>query len=116
MPHQYKRRTYDEAEKLAHDRFRAEVRDHLTDEEIEEMRTKGTVGGGSFGVDWLSELGTEPDKRLHYEYQVYLPSDECPYIEKYYARILVTRDRDSDGVWIKWKPPVLEYKGPWFSW
>ena len=115
MAHQYKRRTYDEALELAQDRFRAEVQDHLTEDEIEEMRTKGTVSGGSFEDDWISELGHVPDKRLHYEYRVYLPSHECPYIEKYYARILVTRDRNSDDVWIKWKPPVPEYDGPWFS-
>lgn len=115
MAHQYNRRTYDEAMELAQRRFRAEVRDHLTAEEIEEMRAKGTVSGGSFGDDWTSELGAEPDKRFHYEYRVYLPSDECPYIEKYYARILVTRARDSDDVWIKWKPPVPEYDGPRFS-
>ena len=66
MSHQYKRRTYDEAMELAQARFRAEVRDYLTDEEIEEMRTKGTVTGGSFGDDWVLELGDGPDKRLHY--------------------------------------------------
>jgi uncharacterized protein YciU (UPF0263 family) len=115
MPHQYKRRTYDEAMELAQERFRADAKTHLTDVEIEELRTKGTVAGGSFGDDWASELGGEPDKRIHYEYQVYLPSEECPYIERYYARILVSRDRDSDGVWIKWKPPVPEYHGPHFT-
>lgn len=101
--------------KLAQDRFRSEVRDYLADEEIEEFRGNGTILGGSIVDDWTSELGSEPDERLHYEYQFYRPSDECPYVEKYYARILVTRDRASEAVWIKWKPPVPEYDGPWYE-
>lgn len=65
MAHQYKRRTYDEAMELAQHHFRAEVQAHLTAEETEEMRTQGTVSGGTFGDDWTSELGAEPDKRLY---------------------------------------------------
>jgi uncharacterized protein YciU (UPF0263 family) len=115
MALQYNRRTYDEAMELAQKRFRAEAQEHLSPDEIEEMRTRGTISGGSFGDDWKLDLGGEPDKHLHYEIQVYLPSVECPYIAKYYARILVPRDRTTEAVWIKWKPPVPEYNGPWFS-
>lgn len=114
-PHQYRRRTFDEALELAKLRFRAEVTEHLSQEEIEELRTKGTISGGSFAGDWVAELGEEPDKNLYYEIQVYQPSEECPYIARYFARILVARDRCSQGVWIKWRPPVPEYNGPWFS-
>ena len=106
MPHQYKRRTYDEAMELAQEAFRSGAPSHLTAEEIEELGIKGTVSGGSFGADWATEVGADPDKNLHYEYQVYLPALERPYVEKYCARILVTRDRQSKDVWIKWKPPL----------
>ena len=109
MPHQYKRRTLDEAIALAMPVFREQARDHLSDAELEELKTNGTQTPGSFGDDWKSETGFEPDPRLFYEIQLYRPSDECPYIDKYFARILVTRDRCSEGVWIMWKPPVPEY-------
>jgi len=110
MPHQYKRRTYDEAKQLALECFRSKIDDNLTAFEIKEMKSKGTVTGGSFGRDWIEEFGSEPETRLHYELQIYLPSDLDPYIEKYYARILVTRDRESEGVWIKWKPAVPDFE------
>ena len=115
MPHQYKRRTLDEAAQLAKERFHAEVHRYFTHEEVEEMRLYGTVSTlikKSFVDDWSEELGCLLDAQLYYEYQLYLPSKECPYIAKYYARTLVSRDRNSSEVWIKWKPPVPEYNGP----
>jgi uncharacterized protein YciU (UPF0263 family) len=115
MPHQYKRRTLDEALALAQDAFRATAKDHLSDDELREMAEHGTHTEGSFGDDWEAETGFRPDAKLFYEVQLYRASKECPYIEKYYARILVSRDRSSHGVWIKWKPPVPPYNGPWFS-
>jgi uncharacterized protein YciU (UPF0263 family) len=114
-PHQYRRRTIDEATELAKIRFQAEVSAHFNQEEIEEIRIKGAIGSGSAKKDWVAELGKEPERNLYYEIQVYEPSKECPYISRYFARILVSRDRVGEGVWIKWKPPVPEYDGPWFS-
>lgn len=57
----------------------------------------------------------KPDPRLFYEVMLYRPSEECPHIEKYFARILVSRDRATESVWIKSKPTVPPYTGPWFS-
>lgn len=110
MPHQYKRRVYDEAMEIAREYFRESAREHLTPTEIEELRTSLTVTGGSIGNDWLDEVGSPPDPRLFYEFQVYRPREEHPYISKYYARILVPRDRDSQAVWVKWKPPLMEHE------
>ena len=114
-PHQYRRRTYDEALELARLRFSAEAAEHLSPDEIEDLRTKGTISGGTFAEDWAGELGEEPVKGLYYEIQLYQPADECPYITRYFARILVPRNRGSEVVWIKWKPPVPEYNGPQFT-
>lgn len=115
MPHQHKRRTRDEAIALAMTVFRELAHDHLSEAELEELRRTGVQTAGSFGDDWESETGFDPDPRLFYEIQLYRPTDECPYIDKYFARILVTRDRSRDGVWIMWKPPAPEYNGPWFE-
>jgi uncharacterized protein YciU (UPF0263 family) len=115
MPHQYKRRTYDEAVALAQQAFRASAKDHLSEDELREMVEHGTMTGGSFGDDWEADTGFKPDTRLFYEIQLYRPSNECPYIEKYFARLLVSRDRATEAVWIKWKPPVPPYNGPWYS-
>ena len=114
-PHQYRQRTYDEALELARVRFSEEAAEHLSPDEIEEFRTKGTISGGTFADDWTADIGVEPEKNQYYEIQVYQPAEECPYITRYFARVLVSRDRRSEGVWIKWKPPVPEYNGPQFT-
>lgn len=110
MAHQYKRRTFDEAVTLAQQAFRAAAKDHLSEAELEEMAEHGTMTGGSFRDDWETETGFKPDARLFYELQLYRPSKECPYISKYFARILVSRDRSSEAAWIRWKPPVPPYE------
>jgi uncharacterized protein YciU (UPF0263 family) len=112
----YKRRKLDEARDLALRVAREQAPQHLSGEELEELRAKGSINclSGPTG-DWASITGFEPDPRLHYEVQLYLPSSKCPWIEKFYARILVTRDRNSESVWIIWKPPVPAYDGPYFE-
>ena len=115
MPHQYKRRTFDEAVTLAQQAFRAAAKDYLSEDELREMVEHGTMTGGSFGDDWEADTGFEPDGRLFYELQLYRPSNECPYIDKYFARILVSRNRSIDSVWIKSNPPVPPYNGLRFS-
>src|SRR5436190_24099630 len=114
MSHQYKRRTFDEAQSLAWTSYRSLAPDHLTSDEILEMREHGTLTGGTFGDGWQALVGHLPEERMYYEFQLYRPSSECPYIEKYFARILVTRDRASEVVHILWRPPVPEYHGPHF--
>ena len=106
MPHQYKRRTFDEAVTLSQRAFRAAAKDHLSEAELNELVEYGTMAGGSFGDDWEAETGFKPDARLYYELQLYRPSMEPPYVSKYFARILVSRDRSSEAVWIKWRPAV----------
>ena len=115
MPHQYQRRTFDEAQALALTSYRSLASEHLSSDEIQEMREHGTLTGGSVGDGWEALVGHVPEERMYYEFQLYRPSPECPYIEKYYARILVTRDRASEAVHILWRPPVPEYHGPHFE-
>ncbi len=91
MRHQYKRRSFDEAVELAQHALRAVAKNNLTEDELREMVEHGTMTGGSFGDDWEAETGFKPDIRLFYELQLYRPSKERPYIEKYFARILVSR-------------------------
>jgi hypothetical protein len=109
--HHYKRRTYDEARELAMAAVRDQIRDHLPASIIEEMRGVAIqTGGGGPGIDdWTSLVGSLPDPRMHYEFQVYEPSDEHPYIKRYFFRALASRDRAVDAVWIMWLPPVPEY-------
>ncbi len=113
--HQYKRRTWDEALELAKVAFRATVSDNLTPAEIEEIRTHGTIGGGSVGDGWPAVLGTEPDKRANYEVEIYRPSDQCPYVEKIFVRMLVPRDRSAETIHFIWRPAVPPYNGPYFE-
>src|SRR5678816_2131521 len=115
MSHQYRRRTFDEARALALASVRSLAPGHLTDEEIQEMRKHGMLTGGSVGDGWEALVGHVPEERMYYEFQLYLPSSECPYIGKYFARVLVTRDRESDAVHILWRPPVPEYHRPHFE-
>jgi len=91
--------------------IRARASAHLTADELQEMQDHGLSSGGIIGGDWESVLGYAPDERMHYEFEVYRPSEECPYVAKIFARILATRNRASDAVRIVWRPPVLEYDG-----
>ena len=105
MVHQYKRRTYDEAQELAQALFRDEVKGHFSTEEIADLQVRGTVSGGIGGFDeWTEHLGYTPDRHLHYDYTVYIPAEERPYVERIYATILVSRDRAKGVVSIRWKP------------
>jgi hypothetical protein len=110
--HQYKRRTYDEARTLAMTAVREQIRAHLPPETIEEMRGSAIEGGGSVLDGWEAILGSEPDRRMHYEFCVYQPSDKHPFISKYYFRALASRDRTEDRVWIMWQPPMPDYPQP----
>ena len=115
MSQQYKRRTFDEARELALSSFRSLAPQHFSSDELEEVRQRGMFTGGTIGDGWEGLLGHAPEERMYYEFQLYLPSPQCPYIEKCFARILVTRDRASDAVHILWRPPVPEYRGPHFE-
>jgi uncharacterized protein YciU (UPF0263 family) len=115
MAHQYKRRTMDEAAVLAQNLFRSQVAEHLTEEEIEECRRHSTVGSGSPRHEWETIVGRRVSDREFYEYEIYKPSDICPYVEKIYAVILVPRSRESESCYIQWKPTLEPYEGPWFS-
>lgn len=105
----------DEARALALEACRVLAPEHLSSDELLEMRTHGRFDGGSVRDGWEPLLGATPDKRMYYEFSLYRPSPKCPYIDKYFARILVTRDRTSEAVHILWRPPVPEYHGPDFT-
>lgn len=107
--HPYKRRTYDEARVLAMAAAREQILSQLPPDTIEEMRGVAIESGGSVLNGWESIVGTEPDCRMHYEFQVYQPSDQHPYVAKYYFRALVSRDRLIDRVWFMWLPAVPDY-------
>ncbi|MDQ8192682.1 DUF440 family protein [Roseibacillus persicicus] len=105
MGHQYTRRTYDEAQELAQELFREQVKDHFSTEEIADLKARGTVSGGVGGFDnWEEHLGFTPDRRLHYDYTVFIPAEERPHFERIYAQILVSRDRSKGVVSVRWKP------------
>ncbi|WP_428308548.1 DUF440 family protein [Lacipirellula sp.] len=111
MSHQYKRRTLNDAKTVALQAFHASAKEYLSEDELREMIEHGATAGGSFGDDWEADTGFVPDPRLFYEIKLYHPSKEFPYIEKYFARLLVSRDRATETVWIKWKPPTPPYSG-----
>lgn len=100
MAHQYKRRTMNEAAVLAQDLFRSHARQHLTDDELEE---------------WESIVGRPVSEKEFYEFEVYKPSETCPYVEKIYAIVLVSRDRSTNHCYVQWRPEVEQYNGPSFS-
>lgn len=81
MKHKYKRRTLDESVELAQKLFRASVSDHLSKDEIEEMKMFGTMISGNPSEIWEHIIGYKPDNKLYYEIEIYKPSDICPYIE-----------------------------------
>ena len=115
MTHQYKRRTMDDAIEMARIAFVKDVDDHLSGEEMEEFRLCSTITSGTPSDEWETVLGFTPEMKSYYEIHLYKPSDECPYIEKSYAKILVPRNRDTNKCEMIWKPEVPPYDGPWFS-
>lgn len=89
---------------------RVRIRDHLPSSVIDEMRGVALQGGGSVGAGWEAIVGSQPDRRMHYEFDLYEPDSEHPYIKRYFLRALVSRDRSIDKVWIMWQPPVPHYE------
>lgn len=106
MTHLYARRTYDEAMELARLAFRTSAADHLTPAEIDELVAHGLLTGGTPGPGWERVIGVVPTERHFYELQIYKPSDNKPYIEGSYVRILVPRDRSIEAIQFMWRPPV----------
>jgi hypothetical protein len=106
----------DEAEKLARDAFRAVVAQHLSGEEIEEVREHGakTCGTVEEGI-WDSIIGHAPDRNQYYQFEIYRRADTCPYIEKSFVKILIPRDRSTESVHFIWRPIVPVYTGPYFE-
>lgn len=113
--HKYKRRTYDEAVELAKEAFQAGFEANLSQGDIEEMKLSCAETGGSPKDFWEDILGFKPTDTDFYEVELYKPSNECPYIEKSYVKILVPRDRNTYKCKLLWKQPVPKYDGPWFS-
>jgi uncharacterized protein YciU (UPF0263 family) len=106
MDHKYKRRTYDEAQELSRLALIDVVSENLTENEINEMQLFGALTGGSIGNGWEEIAGFKPDNRMFYEYQIYKPSETHPYIEKYYVRMLVPRDRELNKVYFMWRSNI----------
>lgn len=97
----------DEAISLAQIKFKEVVKDFLTEDELNEMSKFGTVMSGSVSNDWQSILGYIPERNNYYEIELYKPCEKKPFVEKIYARILVSRDRNSEQVEIIWKPEIV---------
>lgn len=114
-PHQYKRRTYDEAYELARKAFREQVTSNLSEAEITEMAMEGDISGGSICNDWEKVVGFVPKRNSFYQFTIFHRIDECPYADKYYAFILVSRDRSTEELGIQWKPPMEPYTGRYFE-
>jgi uncharacterized protein YciU (UPF0263 family) len=106
MSRQYKQRTLDEALELAKSVFKSKAKDFLSSGEIAEMAGFGKITAGSISEDWESVLGYKPNHKKFYEIDLYKPSKEKPFVEKFYARILVSRDFSSEQVEIIWKPEI----------
>lgn len=95
--------------------FRECVDQHLSANEIEEIRVScDVIGGNPKAEEWNQLLGFTPDDKSFYEIELYKRSEECPYIEKSYVKILVPRNRDTDECNFIWRPVVGKYEGPWF--
>ena len=71
---------------------------------MEEFRQAGLISSGGPKMQWESMLGRPVSEREFYEYQLYKPSEICPYVEKIYAVILVSRNRDNENCYVQWKP------------
>ena len=115
MATQYKRRTMSETEVLAQNLFRSLATQHLSADEVEEFRQAGLISSGGPKIQWESMLGRPVSEGEFYEYQLCKPSEICPYVEKIYAVILVSRNRDNENCYVQWKPKLEPYEGPWFS-
>lgn len=113
--HQYKRRKIEEAEAIAQMVFRSQARLHLTGSEIEEMMAFGAVSSGSPTYEWEAIVGRPVSDREFYQFEIYKRSEECPYIERVYAALLVSRDRANEDCHVQWKPELEPYDGKWFS-
>ena len=100
---------------LAQNLFRSQARQHLTADELEEFRSSGAVSSGTPGRQWESIVGRPVGENEFYEFEVYKPSQACPYVEKIYATVLVSRDRGTNSCYVQWRPEVWQYDGPWFS-
>ncbi len=105
----------DEAIEMARLAFRENVADNLSKEEMDELASCAAKTSGSPSEEWGNDLGYKPDSKRYYEVHLYKPSDECPYIEKSYVKILVPRSREETSCKFIWKPEVEPYDGPWFS-
>ena len=114
MAYQYKRRTTNEAEVLAQNLFRSNAPQHLTGDELEEFRLSGLVSSGTPGREWERIVARPVSEKEFYEFEVYKPSATCPYVEKIYAVILVSRDPSTDRCYVQWRPEIEQYDGPWF--
>ena len=108
MTEKYKKRNLDESIELAQSVFKSKVADFLSPEEMEEMKNFGAIVAGSINSEWKNILGFEPQSNEFYEIEIYKPSDEKPYAEKIFAKILVTRDSSSNRVEIIWKPKLAD--------
>ena len=111
MKRQYKKRTLEEAEEIAQEHFRAAVKDNLSENLIQELESDGIRSSGYPSSQWQNVLGYIPDKKMHYEFILYKPSASIPFAEKLYARILVSRNRDSEFCKIVWLPEWQESEG-----
>jgi len=107
MAHKYKRRTIGEAALLAQKLFRSQAALHLTQEEIEEFNRSGRFISDLPRHKWETTVGAPVTAHDFYEYQMHKPSDAYPYVEKIYAVILVTRNRDSEACYAQWKPALI---------
>jgi Protein of unknown function, DUF440 len=104
-----------ETEVLAQSLFRSEAAKHLTERDLEELKRSGAASSGTPTLQWEAILGRPICEREYYEHRLYKPSDVCPYVEKIYAVILVSRDRTSESCYVQWKPALEPYEGAWFS-
>ncbi|WP_229509301.1 DUF440 family protein [Massilia sp. CCM 8734] len=109
-----KRRTNDDTLELAQRYFRENVQAHLTAEEIDEFAQYGAVGCGSPFDFWEAVVGRPVTAREFTQYKVFKPSDTCPYVERIYAWLLVSRYWDEQPCYALWKPVLEPYTGPWF--
>ena len=115
MVSKYKRLTLDEARGVAQAFFKANAKANLPAEVLEEMSKGAQESAGSIGRGWEEVIGFIPDGRGYYEFELYKPSPICPYVEKVYARILVSRDRDDLRCFAMWMPDAEPYEGPYFT-
>lgn len=110
-----KRRTGDDTLAFAQCYFRENVAVHLTAQEIDELEQHGAVGEGSPFDFWEAVVGRPVTRREFTQYKIFKPSDTCPYVERIYAWLLVSRYEDDQPCYAQWNPVLEPYTGPWFS-